>query len=197
MTHYDPWRRTRIPRSRSVRIPVRRRGEKAQLPIPHPGPRPSDQPVAPPAASPPAAPQTPPPNWQERYQQLQTEAAKTRERLQKRYAEETSHQVQEVIRDLLPVVDNLQAALAHSDAGDPEQLRQGVELTLRLFLSTLSRHGVTPIAALGQPFDPRYHEAIGEIADADVAPGHVARVLQEGYLHHDRLLRPARVLIAS
>jgi len=162
-----------------------------------PAPPAADQPAAPPTASPPAAAQTPPQTWPERYQQLQTEAVKTRERLQKRYAEETTRQVQAVIRDLLPVVDNLQAALAHSDADDPEQLRQGVELTLRLFLSTLSRHGVTPIAALGQPFDPRYHEVVGEIADTNVAPGHVARVLQEGYLHHDRLLRPARVLIAA
>ncbi|NOZ71407.1 MAG: nucleotide exchange factor GrpE [Chloroflexi bacterium] len=123
--------------------------------------------------------------------------ANIRQRLEKRAEAEAAQQVQTLINDLLPVIDNLEAALAHADTADPEYLRQGVELTLRLLLNTLAQYGVTPIEAEGKPFDPRYHEAVGPLPNSDVPEGHVAKVLRKGYMLHDRLLRPAKVLVAA
>jgi molecular chaperone GrpE len=105
-------------------------------------------------------------------------------------------------RDLLSVADNLQRALASVDAGaraaDPAlaALVDGVEMTEKELLGVLERHGVKPIDAHGQPFDPHVHEAMFELPDASVAHGTVVQVLQAGYRLHDRTLRPARVGIA-
>jgi len=110
-----------------------------------------------------------------------------------RYANE------KLARDLLESVDNLERALAHhrdSDAAEGDAaLATGVEMTLKLLLDTLKRHGVTPIAAMGTAFDPNLHEAVGETTSDTVAPGQVAEEFQRGYRLHDRLLRPSMVLV--
>ncbi len=110
-----------------------------------------------------------------------------------RYANE------KLARDLLETVDNLERALAHHNEGAAADadvaLATGVEMTLKLLLDTLKRHGVTPIEAVGEPFDPNLHEAVGETASDTVESGQVAEELQRGYLLHDRLLRPSMVLV--
>jgi len=110
-----------------------------------------------------------------------------------RYANE------KLARDLLESVDNLERALAHHNEGSAADtdaaLATGVEMTLKLLLDTLKRHGVTPIEAVSETFDPNLHEAVGETASDAVAPGQVAEELQRGYLLHDRLLRPSMVLV--
>ncbi|NOZ48934.1 MAG: nucleotide exchange factor GrpE [Chloroflexi bacterium] len=145
----------------------------------------------------PSPPSPSPDDWKERYLRLQADVASIKKRTQKLYAAEAAQQVQGVIRDLLPVIDNLQTALDHTHEADPNHLQQGVKLTLRAFLSILAQHGVTAIEAQGQPFDPRQHEALGQIVAPEIASGHVAQVLQNGYMIHDRLLRPAKVLVAA
>jgi molecular chaperone GrpE len=106
-----------------------------------------------------------------------------------------------VLRDFLEVVDNLERALASLGAGATEkELRSvvdGVDLVLRLFKNKLERHAVTPIEAKGQPFDPRFHDAISQIPNPDVAPGTVLHEMQKGYRIGDRLLRPAVVVVAA
>ena len=105
-------------------------------------------------------------------------------------------------RDLLSVADNLQRALASVDpqaqAADPalQALTSGVEMTEKELLTVLERHGVKPIAAMGQPFDPHVHEALYELPDPTVPHGTVVQVAQTGYMLHDRTLRPARVGLA-
>lgn len=102
--------------------------------------------------------------------------------------------------ELLTVIDNLERALA-SAADKPQQapgdaaLLDGVRATQRLLLATLERFGVRRIDALGAPFDPTMHEAVTEIDEASLSPRSVVRVLEEGYTIHERLLRPARVVI--
>lgn len=96
--------------------------------------------------------------------------------------------------DLLEVVDNLERALA---AGGPaDDLKLGVEMTLRQLEDVLRRHGVEGVPAAGQRFDPAHHEAVSRVVDPDVEAPTVVEELQRGYRLHDRLLRPARVVVA-
>ena len=106
-----------------------------------------------------------------------------------------------LVKDLLPTVDNLERAVDHGrkeeQRADSENLLQGVELTYRSLLQILSRHGVVEIEALGKPFDPQVHEAVRRVPSSEHAPGTVVEVYQKGYLLKDRLLRPAMVAVAS
>lgn len=101
-------------------------------------------------------------------------------------------------RELLPVLDNLQRALgAGRRAGEKDPLVQGVALVETQLLNALRRFGVTPIEALGRPFDPILHEAVAQEPRTDAAPGTVVGVLEAGYRLHERTLRPARVVVAA
>jgi molecular chaperone GrpE len=84
-----------------------------------------------------------------------------------------------------------------AQSSENDALLEGVETTLRLFLQTLVRFGVKKIAASGQRFDPSLHEALMEADDASHPPGTVTQVLEDGYMIHDRLLRPARVVVSK
>lgn len=104
-----------------------------------------------------------------------------------------------LVKDLLPTVDNLERAIEHarkSKDGDLEGLLQGVELVLREFLGIFGQHGVTAIEAQGRPFDPAEHEAMAQAPDADAPPNTVIQVFEKGYRLRDRLLRPARVVVS-
>ena len=106
-----------------------------------------------------------------------------------RYANET------LVRQMLPIVDNLRKALEHGDDNSIAALREGVELTLKGLLDALRKAGLEEVKALGERFDPNYHEAVSMRAQADCEPGVVLEELQTGYLLHDRLVRPAMVIV--
>ena len=100
--------------------------------------------------------------------------------------------------DLLPVIDNLERAMtAAKQGGDTSPLAQGVALVHRQILDALKRHGITKMEALHQPFDPHLHEALLQLATDEFPPGTVLQVDQPGFMIHDQVLRPARVIIAS
>lgn len=100
-------------------------------------------------------------------------------------------------RELLAVVDSLEMGLeAARGAGESNAVAEGMEATLRLLLSVLEKFGVTPVEAAGAPFDPEAHEAIMTQPSVEAAPDTVIGVVQPGYRIHDRLLRPARVIVA-
>ena len=101
----------------------------------------------------------------------------------------------EAIKDLLPIIDNLERALQASALDDP--LRKGVELIHKQMLEILRRRGVTPIEALGADFDPNVHEAVTQEESAQHREGEVMEELQRGYKVGDRLLRPAMVKVAT
>jgi molecular chaperone GrpE len=101
------------------------------------------------------------------------------------------------VRELLPVVDNLERALEQKNDTKVTDLFTGVELTLKLLQSTLEKHDVKPVNPLNEAFDPTLHEAMSMQEDAEKAPGTVLMVLQKGYLLHDRLLRPALVVVSK
>jgi molecular chaperone GrpE len=99
---------------------------------------------------------------------------------------------------LLPTLDDLERALEHSSAapGDDGGLVAGVEMVRKGLLTVLERHGVVRISALGQPFDPSRHEAVGMVEADDAMPNTVVAEHRAGYLIGERLLRPAIVVVA-
>jgi molecular chaperone GrpE len=117
-----------------------------------------------------------------------------RKRTERERATERRYAVFELVRELVGVADNLERALAAD--GDVDDLKRGVELTLRHLLDLLRRAGVREVAAVGEPFDPTVHEAVSRHEGPAVTEPTVTRELQRGYLLHDRLVRPAMVEVA-
>ena len=103
-----------------------------------------------------------------------------------------------LLKDLLPVIDNLERAIAHATSGENGRpLVEGVEMVLKGFLDELSKFGVSQIGAVGQPFDPSKHEAIAQVASDLHEPNVVVEELHKGYMFRDRLLRAALVSVAK
>jgi molecular chaperone GrpE len=106
-----------------------------------------------------------------------------------------------LVKELLPIVDNLERAVDHArkeeQRSDSDNLLQGVELTYRSLLQILTRLGVVEIQALDQPFDPQVHEAVRRVPTPDKRAGTVIAIYQKGYMLKDRMLRPAMVAVAS
>src|SRR5436190_8964397 len=104
----------------------------------------------------------------------------------------------ETLRKLLPVIDDFDRALANvpADKGDDEVIK-GFNLIHRKMLMLLESSGITVINPVGEVFNPAYHEAIGQDETSDVPSGHITTVLQKGYLHGDKVLRPALVRVAA
>jgi molecular chaperone GrpE len=115
-------------------------------------------------------------------------AAKEKEEIQKFAAER-------LVKDLVPVVDNLERALAAAPEGD--QLSGGVRMVLKQIEGVLARHGVEARSALGQPFDPRMHEALMKVESQESAPGTVVAEHGRAWLLQGRLIRPAMVAVAA
>jgi len=105
---------------------------------------------------------------------------------------------EEVIKSILPFVDNLERAVDHSDkASEAESLVEGAKLTIRQLLQALNKFGLSPIESLGKPFDPTFHEAVMVVATDQHQPNHVVEEFRKGYLLHDRLIRPAAVSVSK
>jgi molecular chaperone GrpE len=105
-----------------------------------------------------------------------------------------------VLREMLPVIDNLERALSAAGGAEGEgghSIVEGVRLVLRQFAQSLERCGVTPVSAQGTAFDPTQHEAVSQRETGEVPPGTVVDVLQNGYRIGERLLRPALVIVAK
>ncbi len=133
----------------------------------------------------------------ERLKQIEVDFLESKQRLERRFAIQAELQRKKVLRDLLPVMDNLDRALDHlpSEGADAQSLRQGVELTRQSFLKMLAGHNVQAIVPAGQEFNPEIHEAVGTAPNPALPPGTVVSVEEKGYLVDDELLRPARVLV--
>ena len=110
--------------------------------------------------------------------------------------------------ELLPVLDNFELALAaHAQHDSPQHVSdaaqvegamvEGVRMVRSLLQGVLERHGLAEVPALGKPFDPNVHEAVGMDPQAEVEAGHVSKVMQQGYSMGERIIRPAKVLVAG
>ncbi len=107
--------------------------------------------------------------------------------------------LERLMTELLPVKDSVEQGLNAADGGeaDADKLREGLELTLKLFDAASEKFGLQEVNPEGQSFDPEYHQAMSMQEVAGVEPGTVVTVVQKGYLLHDRLLRPAMVIVAK
>jgi molecular chaperone GrpE len=149
--------------------------------------------------------------WQNKLQEKTQEAeenyarllrlAADMENLKKRQERERADLLQfaneNLIKELLPVVDNLELALEHGQQLEaPASFLEGIEMVHQGFLKALERFGVTPLVSVGQPFDPAFHNAVMQEENPEVPDCSITKELQKGYLMHQRLLRPAMVVVA-
>ncbi len=103
-----------------------------------------------------------------------------------------------LVKDLLPNLDNLRRAIdAAKTANRIEDLSKGVDMVLKQVDETLAKHGASPITSVGQPFDPNLHEAVAQAPSADHPPMTVLQEFERGYVLHDRVIRPSKVLVSK
>ncbi len=189
-------------------------------PIPTDAAQPSDRPAAEPAQTAPAAEEPPEARLPEdiiaelrqaleaktaeaaqnydRFLRERAESENSKKRLQREKAEVLRFANEALIRDLIPVIDNLERAVEHAESGGNGQpLVEGVRLVLKAALDVFERHGVSRVEAGGQPFDPARHEAIARVYDAEQEPNRVVKQFLPGYTLHERLLRAAQVSVSA
>jgi molecular chaperone GrpE len=132
-------------------------------------------------------------HWLDVARRGQAELDNTIKRLRRESAEDQRYAQAGIARDLLPVIDNLNRALQAAPPDDP--MAEGVKLTARLLIEALAKHAITPIEALGKPFDPAFHEALMTTHRADLPDNAVAMELEQGWKMHDRVLRATKVQV--
>jgi molecular chaperone GrpE len=134
----------------------------------------------------------------DRYLRLQAEMQNLRNRTSREIADERKYAALPVLRELLPVLDNIGRAIeAAEKAGEAENLLAGFRLVRQQLETILTRHECEPISPEGELFDPHFHQAILQQPSADVPANHVMMVTQTGYKLHDRVVRPAQVIVSS
>jgi molecular chaperone GrpE len=133
----------------------------------------------------------------DRYLRVAAEMENLRKRQERERAELLQFANENLIKELLPVVDNLELALEHGRQQEaPAPLLEGLDLVQQGFLKALARFGVTPINSVGQVFDPAFHNAVMQEEAPEVEDYTVLKEMQKGYLLQNRLLRPAMVVVA-
>jgi molecular chaperone GrpE len=133
----------------------------------------------------------------DKYLRLYAEFENYRKRVNKDKEELVKYSNEKLIYELLPVIDNLEMALKHSTTETPEGLVQGVEITLKEFLRTLEKFGLTPIEATGKPFDPSVHHAMTLIEREDIEEKIIVEEFRKGYMFRDKVLRPSLVAVSK
>jgi molecular chaperone GrpE len=132
---------------------------------------------------------------QERVARLQAEFENARKRAERERAEFREYATGNVVEQFLPVLDNFELALKAT--GSADQLRSGVELIVKQMAEVLKQMQVTPVAAVGEEFDPRLHEALGSVDRDDLPDHHIAEEIRRGYKLRDKLLRPSLVRVVN
>jgi len=132
----------------------------------------------------------------EQLQRSRAEFANYQRRAKSQADADRVYAVGSLARDLLDGLDNLERAAEALRATAPAGIVEGLEMVHKQLLATLAKHGVEPIAALGQPFDPNQHEALVQQPDAGRPEGTVVAELGKGYKIHDRVLRPSKVAVS-
>lgn len=134
----------------------------------------------------------------DRWLRATAEFENVKKRLEKEKNDTYKFSNERLIKELLPVLDNLERAVDHGEGGqETKAVIEGVEMTLKGFRSALEKFGVTAVEALGREFDPNLHEAVMVQEDARHPGGTVLHQMQKGYLLHSRLIRPAMVVVSK
>jgi molecular chaperone GrpE len=128
---------------------------------------------------------------------LQAEFENYKKRIQKEKTDQMKFGNETILNALLPILDNLERAIEHGkDAKEAAPLLSGVEITHRQFLNALEKFGVKTVPSAGEIFDPEKHEAVSQVA-SDLESNRVVAEVQKGYFFHERLLRPAKVIVSK
>ena len=134
----------------------------------------------------------------DRILRLQAEMENLRQRQSRELKDERLYGALPLMRDILPVLDNIDRAIeAAEKGGESGSLREGIQLVRQQLVASLAQHGCEPIEALGQPFNPDFHAAILQQPSPDFPAGHVMVVTQPGYKLHDRVVRPSSVIVSA
>ncbi len=134
----------------------------------------------------------------DRYLRLAAEFDNYKRLTQRDQREQIKFGNEQILKELLPVVDNLERAIKSAkDNGGGEALIQGVELTLKQFVGVLTKFGVSPVDSVGHPFDPATQQAVTQVESEKVPEHCVVEEFQKGYLLHDRILRAAMVSVSK
>ncbi|SFS19764.1 nucleotide exchange factor GrpE [Yoonia litorea] len=140
-------------------------------------------------------------DFRDKFMRALADAENTRKRAERDRREAENYGGSRLARDLLPVYDNLNRALAaakESDEKAPESLMEGIELTMRELINVFKKHGIEPIQPeVGDKFNPQMHEAMFEAPLPGTKAGEIIQVSATGFMLHDRLLRPAQVGVSS
>ena len=134
----------------------------------------------------------------ERYLRQAAEVDNFKKRVNREKEDAIRYANENLIKDILPVIDNLERAIAHSQGGgNGKPLVEGVEMVLKGLLDVFSKHGVVQVPAVGAVFDPGKHEAMAQVESSEYEPNTIIDEHHKGYLFRDRLLRPALVTVAK
>lgn len=133
----------------------------------------------------------------DRYLRHLAEFENYKKRIQKDKEELIKYGNESLLYELLPVIDNLEMALKHSDHNTSDGLVKGVEITLREFQRVMEKFGVTPIPAIGKPFDPALHHAMSQVERTDVEDQTVVEEMRRGYMLGDKVLRASMVSVSK
>jgi molecular chaperone GrpE len=134
----------------------------------------------------------------DKYLRTLAESENARKRIRQQSEDSVRIQRESILRDLLPIIDNLERALAAArDGTDAKTILDGVQMTVRALLDFLRAQGVTPVESVGQAFDPARHEAVDHVASDAHPPNTVVDEFHRGYQIGERILRPARVSVAK
>lgn len=126
------------------------------------------------------------------------EADNARKRMLREKDEATRYAASSVLADIIPSLDNLDLALEHAKSNEAcKDFVIGVEMTRKLMLESLQKHGLKRVGEVGEMFDPTIHEALSLAADDNVPDGAISALVNRGYMLHDRLLRPAKVVVCK
>ncbi len=135
-------------------------------------------------------------NWEKSVRAI-AELDNVRRRADREVANAHRYGLEKLLNSLLPVVDSIEEALRLADLHADTAMHEGLELTLKLFLNVLAKYDVLQLDPQGEPFDPQQHEAMSMQASSDVPNNTVLVVFQKGYQLNDRIIRPARVIVAK
>jgi molecular chaperone GrpE len=140
-------------------------------------------------------------DYRDKFMRALADAENTRKRADRDRREAENYGSSRLARDMLPIYDNLRRALQSADAAEQDinkALLEGVELTMRELISVFKKHGIDPIVPqVGDKFDPQLHQAMFEAPVPGTKAGDIIQVAAEGFMLHDRLLRPAQVGVSS
>lgn len=135
---------------------------------------------------------------EDRLLRLAAEFENYKKRVEREKSNTLKYAEEKVLKELLPSLDNLDRAIEQGrNSDDIQSLLEGVMMTRNSLLSTLEKFGLTPLACVGEPFDPNFHEALSMDSSDKVPQNHVLQEFQKGYMLKDRLIRPAKVIVSK